>query len=247
MFLLFNIPALIIAFFAGAYLAEILLPASLSSISDPQIIRELYLIIGFPVAFLFLAIPAITVGPAQAGMTYLLRCYALEIPTFTWSDFKDKMKENFRQATVVCLINLFLTAFFIFDLFFYSQINTGTDIIFTVANTLLLMMVIIFIMMNFYFYPMMVAYELNIKALYKNAFIFAVAKFLPNLGIFVLCCLLILGPIILIEMIGNFIVVFLTYIYYMLFGFTLPGLVINFYANRVIDKYLRPDPGRGEK
>ncbi|NLM76064.1 MAG: DUF624 domain-containing protein [Clostridiaceae bacterium] len=241
MFLLFNIPALAVAFLAAAYLLEIILPASISSVQDPRIIRELFLVLGYPAAFLFLAVPAITVGPAQAGMTYLLRCYSLEIPTFTWSDFKDKMKENLKQGTIVCIINLLLTAFFIFDLYIYSQMNTGSDLIFTVANSLLFMMLIIFIMMNFYIYPMMVTYELNLKALYKNAFLFALAKFLPNLGILVLCIILILGPIILIDLIGNFIVVFLTYLYYIILGFTLPGLIINFYVNPVIDKYLRPD------
>lgn len=240
MYLLFNIPAIIILLVAAAYLTEIILPSPAGGVVDPEIITYLYMQLGLPASFFLLAVPVICVGPAQAGLTYLLRCYSYEIPTFTWSDFKDKIKENLKQGTIVCLINLFITAFFIVDFYIYSQLNIESNMVLTVASVMLFMMFIIFLMMNFYLYPMMVTYELKVKDLYKNAFLFSIAKFLPNLGVLLLCLALILGPIIVAQLIGNVMIMFIVYLYYFVLGFTLPGLIINFCINPIIDKYLNP-------
>lgn len=240
MYLLFNIPAIIILLVVAAYLTEIILPSPAGGVKNPEIITYLYMQLGLPAAFFLLAIPVICVGPAQAGMTYLLRCFSYEIPTFTWSDFKDKMKENLKQGTVICLINLFITVFFIVDFYIYSQLNVESNMVLTIASVMLLMMFIIFLMMNFYLYPMMVTYELKVKDLYKNSFLFAIAKFGPNLGVLLLCLVLILGPMIVAQLIGNVMVLFIVYLYYFVLGFTLPGLIINFCINPIIDKYLNP-------
>ena len=45
-------------------------------------------------------------GPATAGITYIMRNFAREEHAWIWSDFKDTFKSNFKQATAVYLINL---------------------------------------------------------------------------------------------------------------------------------------------
>ncbi len=242
LFIVFNIPSIIIAFILSGYVADAFSPIIESS-SDLFGILFVY---GFPLLLFLMVIPLITVGPAQAGLTYLLRCFSYELPTFYWSDFKDKMKENLKQGIIVCLINLAGVVLVIIDFFLYKQLSrTGTSFIIAVANGLLIVFSLIFMMIGMYIYPMMVTYELNLKNLYKNAFLFSMGRFLPNLGVLLICFILIIGPMAVVMFTGNALALLIVYIYYLILGFTLPGLVINFYINPIIDKYLKPDPTKG--
>jgi len=235
MFLVFNIPAIIISYFLSVYLVALFIP---EAANIP--ITEFSMLVfdsGFPTAMFFMAIPIITVGPAQAGLTYLLRCYSYERPTFNWSDFKDKMKENMKQGIIVSLINLFILIFLLFDLYLYPKVTDG-GVLFSIANGLIIMVFILFVMASLYIYPMMVTYELRIRDLYKNAILFALARFVPNLVILALCFLVIIGPTLIFLLTANGIVLMVTYVFYIALGFTLPGLIINFLINPVMDKYL---------
>lgn len=238
MFILFNLPAIIVSLLFSVFLTNLLIPAELA-LSETDLFSHL-LVFGVPLTLCLMVIPVITVGPAQAGMTYLLRCFSYEIPTFTWSDFKDKMKENLKQGLVVSLINLFAIAFLIYDLYLYTQLNAQSNPMFAVAHGLLIVVFVLFLMMNLYVYPMMVSYQLKTKYLFKNALLFAVAKFLPNLGILLLCGLIILGPMLIGTLAGSPIVLGIGYVLYVILGFSLPGYIINFIINPIIDKYLKP-------
>ena len=246
MYMLFNIPAIIVAVFLGMYLMELFVPKGVLDASPDDIVT-IFMAYGIPAVMILMAVPVICVGPAQAGMTYLLRCFSYEVPTFTWSDFKDKMKENLKQGIIVCLINMFAIFFLIVDLYLYRQIQTTPNMVFSIANGLLLMLLMIFVMANLYIYPMMVTYKLSIKNIYKNALLFAFAKFLPNLGVLVLCLLLVLFPVFILQLVPNVLVLTITYLYYTILGFSLPGLVINFVINPIIDKYMQPKPAEDTK
>lgn len=236
-FVVFNIPSIIISFLLSGYVINAFSPL----IESPDDIIVVLFVYGFPFMMFMMVIPAITTGPAQAGLTYLLRCFSYEVPTFYWSDFKDKMKENLKQGIAVCLINLAATVLLIIDFYIYGQIaGSGSGFILPIANGLLIIVFLLFLMMNMYIYPMMVTYELKLKHLYKNAFLFSIGKFLPNLGVLLICFLLVMGPMAAVMFTGSTLVLGIVYIYYLILGFTLPGLVMNFIINPVIDRYLNP-------
>ncbi|HHU89746.1 MAG TPA: DUF624 domain-containing protein [Clostridiaceae bacterium] len=240
-YLILNIPAIIISYFLSGYLINSL---SLSAETPDQIIA-FFLVYGFPPMILLMAIPVIAVGPVQAGLSYLLRCFSYELPTFYWSDFKDKIKENYKQGLIVSIINLAAFIFLLIDFHLYSQLsNNGNSMLLAAANGLLILILILFIMMCMYIYPMMVAYDLKIRHLYKNAFLFSMGRFLPNIAVLLICILLITAPLLIVVFTGNIMVLSAIYIYYILLGFTLPGLVINFFINPVIDKYLKAAPSQ---
>ena len=123
------------------------------------------------------------------------------------------------------------------DLYLYPRVSDG-GALFSIANGLIIVMFILFLMASLYIYPMMVTYELRIRDLYKNAVLFALARFVPNLAILFLCLLVIIGPTIILFLTSNGIVLLFTYLLYACFGFTLPGLIINFLVNPVMDKHL---------
>ena len=61
--------------------------------------------------------------------------------------------------------------------------------------------------------------------------LFSIAKFVPNLGILLLCLVLILAPIIITKLTGNIIFMFVVYMYYFALGFSCRGFIINFCIN----------------
>lgn len=240
MFLLFNIPAVIISYFLSTFLVMLFMPEAGSSAEEFGL---LVLYSGFPTVMFFMAVPLITVGPAQAGLTYLMRCFSYERPTFDWSDFKDKMKENMKQGIIASLINLFVLLFLILDLYLYPRV-ANNNALFSVANGLMIMVFILFLMASLYIYPMMVTYRLKLRDIYKNAVLFALARFVPNLATLILCFLVIIGPTLIFSATSSGIILGLIYIYYLSLGFALPGLIINFMVNPAMDKYMsKPQQG----
>jgi uncharacterized membrane protein YesL len=91
------------------------------------------------------------------------------------------------------------------------------------------MTLILFLMMHMYIYPMLVTFKLTVKQLYKNAFVFAIIKFFPNLGILLLCIILILASFYY-TFIGVVLLVFIT--------FSFIGLITNFYVYPSLQKYI---------
>jgi len=239
MFLLFNLPAIILCFFLSPYLLGLFLPAAVDTTQNDLL--TVIIAMALPIMTFLMGVPVITVGPAQAGLTYLMKCYSYELPTFIWSDFKDKMKENFKQGLLVSLINLFVVVFLIVDLYLYGRLTNGEGILMPIANGLMIVVFVLFLMMSLYIYPMMVGYSLKLKDLYKNALLFALAKFLPNLGVLLLCALITLGPIIITWLTASIVPLAIAYVIYLCFGFTLPGLIINSVINPTIDKFLQPE------
>ena len=80
----------------------------------------------------------------------------------------------------------------------------------------------------------MVTFELTLKQLYKNALIFAVIRFIPNLGVLLLNTFLVfLSFGIIIPF--NPLIGFIPYIFLV---FSLTGFIVNFFAHRGIRKHI---------
>ena len=77
---------------------------------------------------------------------------------------------------------------------------------------------------------MLVTFKLTIRQLYKNAFLFALIKFFPNLGILILCAALLFLSMGFYPVIGI--------ILYFLITVSLIGLITNFYVYPKLQKYM---------
>lgn len=177
--------------------------------------------------YLLFCIPIITIGPATAGMTYVLRNWARDDHAWLWSDFWDNFKSNFWQSLAVFGIDVLAAIVLFVNIRFYNTMGQ-TNQIFFMVKYLVLGVALIFAMMHIYIYPMMVTYKLRLRDIYKNAFIFTAAKLPHTLGIFALC-------------VGIFIGSFYLYILPLfLITFTFCGLIVNSFTNWVFDKYINP-------
>ncbi|NLM10963.1 MAG: YesL family protein [Clostridiaceae bacterium] len=225
LFGIFNIPAIVfLALFAG-YL-QLLLTQNIGL--DPEEMVNSLFFGTIPLMTIFVCLPLITVGPAQAGMTYILRNYSREEHAFIWGDFKEHALKNFKQSMIVSIINTICTVLVILDIYFYLNFRTD-NLLITAASAFIIIAFVIFMMMSMYIYPMMVTFDLTIKQLYKNAFLFAIMKFFPNLLILIII----------------FVLLFFSFYYpvigYLLFIFITMGLIsyiTNFYVYSKIDRYM---------
>jgi len=226
MFNLFNLPAILAMFYALQFLfPNYIVPGNAA---DPDIMTSEFFT-RFMFGAVLLCIPVITVGPAQAGFTYILRNYAREEHAFVWWDFKDTALSNLKQSIAICLIDFVAVIVFGFTINFYLSFKNG-NIFMSLATSFIILAFVVFLMMHLYIYPMLVTFKLTVRQIYKNAFLFAVMKFIPNLGILLLCTL----------------ILFLTLGFYPIIGITLYllltvstiGLITNFYVYPKIKKYM---------
>lgn len=119
--------------------------------------------------FLF-CIPIVTIGPATAAMTALMRNIYLERPQFFLHDFWKEFKKNFKQSFIIGIIDIAAAAISVFSFFLYLMLKepTITDSVmfgFSVAASVL------FLVMNFYIFPQIVALDLKLLDIIRNALV----------------------------------------------------------------------------
>lgn len=131
--------------------------------------------------FIMFSIPIVTIGPATAAYTYVLRNFAREEHAFVWWDFIDAFKSNFKQSFVAGLIDIVVTVLFGYDLLFYisnkSPMTAGRYFLLAFSITAFL----IYVFARFHLYTIMVTFDLKLKYIYKDAFIFAVVGLKNNI------------------------------------------------------------------
>lgn len=225
MFLIFNIPAIIFGMFVLTFFFPNILPDALKD--SETLLSDVML--KFIFLTLMMCIPMVTTGPAQAGFTYIMRNYAREEHAFIWSDFKETAIKNMKQSLIISTINSLLTFIMLFSIRAYMILGSG-NFIMTAGSALMVVLFIIFAIMNMYIYPIMITFDLKIKQIYKNALIFAVVKFLPNVGILLLSVFLIILSFYFNPIIGIII--------YLFFTVSLIGFLTNFYVYPKLKKYM---------
>jgi len=159
-------------------------------------------------------------GPVTAGFVYVLRNYSREEHAWLLSDFFEHTKKNFKQALCVFLIDIVVIFAVFFAINFYRVQFPQFAFLLSV---LLLVFFVIYTLMHLYIYPMMVTFKLPLRALYRNALIFALAKLPKNIiitafilgfiyiaALFAPISMLIMVPLILFSLCG-FTSVFWTY------------------------------------
>ncbi len=233
MFTAFNLPAVILAFLVSLFY--------LPGFVEGQ--GEIDLSIRFAFIVFFTALPLITIGPAQAGLTFLFRNYAREEHAFIWSDFKEQALKNFKQALAVSLLDWVIVTVIGFDIIAYSDIAAkSSSLFFSVAVGVLIGAFGIYVIMHLYMYPLMINYRLSFSQLFKNAFYFAGLKLLPNLFILavdIVCVLITAAAFVAHPLVGIALYCALTV--------STITLINNFYVNRVLKEFTDRASGADEQ
>lgn len=229
MFLIFNIPALILGMFVMLAFFPNIFPDAATDVSA----LTSDVLLKFILLTLVMCVPMVTVGPAQAGFTYIMRNYAREEHAFLWSDFKDTALQNMKQSFIISTINFFVTFLMLWSIRAYLILGAG-NLLMTAGTAIMVVIFAIFAIMNLYIYPILITFKLSTMQIYKNALIFAVIKFLPNVGILLLDAFIILLTFGMIISFSQIIGIIL----FMLLTISLIGLLNNFYVYPKLKKYM---------
>ena len=119
--------------------------------------------------YVVFCIPVVTIGPATAGLTKVLRNYARGEHAFLWGDFIEAFKKNFKQSLLYSLLDFVILGILILDLL--SVGNVPNKILMTLSLAAILFSLTVYIFMRYYVYNMMVTFHLTLWQLLKNAFI----------------------------------------------------------------------------
>ena len=175
-------------------------------------------------------LPLMLTGPFTAGLTYVIRNYSRQEHAFLVSDFFEHSKKNLKQGLAmsvlqVLVLYLFVTAFFFYRQFFISQ---GWNFGLLLGITLILSVMLL--TMSFYVYPIMVTFDMKLKHILRNSWIFAMSKLPQNLLI-----LLIIGAVHFL-LLWYLPVVWLLLMVLILISWS--SYTMNYYVWHVMDKYM---------
>ena len=178
-------------------------------------------------------------GPFTAGLSYVTRNWARDEHAFIWSDFKDAVKENWKQSLVLSAITSLLPLAAYVGYRFYGRMAANQALM-VIPQVLVLMIGAIWAISITYMYPLAVTYDLKMKGLLRNGLLLGIARLPFSVGIRLLHCvpallavavvfLLNLNPVVVLLVLGG---------YYAIIGFGLSRFITASYTNAVFDKYI---------
>ena len=147
------------------------------------------------------ALPILTRGWADAGLTLITRNFSREKHAFIKEDFFETIKKNRKSALIIGIINTLVTGIFFFNMLLlipkmipglYGLFGTPPDKIPAPQDLSTMEMIILaltligyvtFTWMKYYIPFLMITFKLSIKQVYKNSFLFAASNMSVNLGV----------------------------------------------------------------
>ncbi len=135
------------------------------------------------IVYLFACAPIVTIGPATAGLTYVLRNFSQGKPVFFMSDFLEKCKDYFKKGLLVTVIDAVVAVLIYLSFMFWSDSSIGIPSFFRpLALVVTFLVAYLLVCMNLYIFPMMVSFDLPLGKLIKNSLILAMYKIWQNLA-----------------------------------------------------------------
>lgn len=193
---------------------------------------------GITMTTLLLLVPCITIaGVVTPGVCYVTRNWARDEHAFIWTDFKDAIKENWKQSLVIGLITGFIPLLVYVCWHFYGQM-AAQNALMTIPQVLVLMLGIIWSLAVSYFHPLIVSYRLTIKNVLRNGLMLAVARLPMSVGLRLLHCVPMLIGLVVAMFWNPIWAVLGVFAYYVLIGFALSRFITASYTNGVFDKYI---------
>ena len=190
-------------------------------------------------AWLVILIPCILItGPFTAGISYVTRNWARDEHAFIWSDFKDAVKENWKQALGISAITSVMPFILYVCWTFYGQMS-AQSYFFIVPQMLATVMSLVWFMSLIYMYPLMVSYKLKFKDLLRNGILLAIGRLPQSLGIRLLSWI----PVAIAAVVAEYFqqppwAMLGILLYYLLIGFGLSRFIAASYSNAVFDRFI---------
>jgi len=191
--------------------------------------------IQFTFQIMLIPIPFAFCGPFVAGLTKVTRDIAKEDHSFVLSDFIAAVKNNYKRATIISIIDYLFYVSALFALLVYW----GTWVLFAVA----IVTILYYSIMKKYIWLMVVSLDLNVRKMYKNGFLLVLACFKHSakaLLITTIASILVVMYLVLTLYTPITLIFFSALI--LVFQFSVPKLFANYYCfkgilEKVVDPY----------
>ncbi|MCL1854456.1 MAG: DUF624 domain-containing protein [Clostridia bacterium] len=184
-------------------------------------------------------IPCIAVtGPCTAGIAYVTRNWARDEHAFIWSDFRDALKENWKQGLASSAITSLIPMILYVCWNFYGELAAG-NALFLIPQMISCTLAVLWLCALLYIYPLMVTYRLRFKDLLRNGLLLTVGRLPMTAGLKLLSVL----PAAIAVTVG-FLTPYIQWtilvyaIYYLILGFSLSRFIGASYSNGAFDKYI---------
>ncbi|MDD2456889.1 MAG: DUF624 domain-containing protein [Eubacteriales bacterium] len=257
MMLVFNLPALIVAFFLAIYLLAALFPGlsvatliesfqalglegtaeqSLEAAAVSQL-TVFYLITAFALAGLQL----VAAGPFQAGFAFILRNYIRDEHVFTWSDFREHARDNWRQSLLASLISVAALIVLVINLTFYRTADFLPASARMAIQILLSAAGLVWLLMQIYVYPMIVTFKLTLGQIYRNSLLFVILRLPSNLLYLLIAAVLLLVVPGALLMNGSVAMILIAAVWYLVLALAVNQFIAMAIAWRGIRRFMLKD------
>ena len=190
------------------------------------------------ISLAILLVSVFITGPATAGFVFVLRNLQRREHAWIFSDFWAQFKKNYWQGVAVGAIDLiaYIALYIAFGFYMFvmptEMPELGTFMP-NVAGGIIILIALVFTWAHYYIYTMMVTFELKLKALFKNAVIFALGKMPLNIFITVIIVMLSVGILYIYALSPAILAIVMGVI-----GLSLIGFIIVFSSYPTIDKLM---------
>lgn len=229
LFILTTLPFWAILYFLGSYFVS---NAGGDAEAFSNALSVMAQVTVHPLSIIVLLLLGFLLGPSTAGATYILMNYANEMPVFLCSDYFEAFKKNFKQASLLMMLNIavglstFITWFVPLIPAYAKNPQIATLKLFQIPS---LAVFLVLVFANFFAYSIMVKFEMKLIDIIKNSFIFALGRLPQSILIFAL----VLGICFLAF--TNFLVGMLVLV---LLLYALCGFLVVFSVYPTIEKYM---------
>ncbi len=186
---------------------------------------DLYLLYAVP-------LPLILLGPFTMGMAFITRNFAREEHVFLWSDFWEATRKNWKPGLLNACIVYVAYVVLTFSIFFYGN-EMDKSLFFAIPFALCFVIAVLFLFAQYYIPVMIVTFDLKLRHIYKNAFIFALLGLLRNLMITA-----IIAAIIAAVLFCPMQFLFIPLILFLLIVFSFISYLTSFATYSILDNYL---------
>ena len=188
---------------------------------------------------LVLLIPCVTItGIVTPGVAYVTRNWSRDEHAFIWSDFKDAVKENWKQGLVLSLVTSLVPLIVYTCWNFYGSLASTQSAVMIVPQVLVLMVGVIWYLALTYMHPLIVSYKLKMKDVLRNGVLLAIARLPMSVGIRLLHCVPMIIGVGLAFFVSPMYCVLGLFAYYLIIGFSLSRFVTASYTNGVFDRFI---------
>ena len=258
LFVLFNIPAIAIAFGLGIVFVPGLISAFdlykfISVPSNEGMITPIetnvvsYQLLSLLFVFFVVSLVAsllICVGPFQTGFAQVYKDIRNGTSVSLFGSFKVGLKENWKKSLVSMFIGIIFTVIIILSVSFYFNMKTDVGII---IGTVFCVIFVAFILVQNFAYNLMVTTDLKLGKIYKNSLLFLLIRFghCLGLGIVVALFYVVIPFILLMSASYTTLGIFIFLYSFLVISWVQYGL--SYYTGHLVDRYVAEDEETAEE